>query len=153
MWMYRVTQFSPDHLREAAVRGEDLNVMLGVPNWDALLEVYANHYSVTLWHEDQLVGCGGVVVLRPGVGEAWVMGGPEVHKHGRQVYKTCKRALDAAENIFRLRRMQATVLANQDKWIHFAQRMGFDIEGRLRKYGPDEQDYLMMARLKAWDQQ
>lgn len=151
--MYRVTGFSPSVLSQQDLRFEDLSSMLGVPNWEELLEVYANHYSLVLWHGDEFVGCGGVTVLWPGVGEAWVIAAPDIEKHGYQVYRTCKKGIDAAEKNLRLRRIQATVLAEKWTWRRFAQRMGFGTEGHLLSYGPDGKDYVMMARLKEWDQQ
>ncbi len=151
MRMYRVTEFSPDVLREATLRGEDVEVMMGTPNWDALLDAYAQHYAMTLWHDDQFVMCGGVMVVWAGVGEAWVLGSPDVAKHGKQVYKMCKQGLDAAEKHFNLRRIQATVIEVKFDWIRFAKVLGFKKEGTMFGYGPDGKDYALMARYKGWD--
>jgi hypothetical protein len=46
----------------------------------------------------------------------------------------------------RYRRVQATVHVDYVKSIKWLKRLNFEIEGLLKKYGPDGSDYYMMAR-------
>ena len=151
--MYRVTQFSPDHVRQAQLRNEDNEVMWGLPNWNDLLATYAAHYAVTLWHGDAWVASGGCIILWPGVGEAWAVAGPEIPRHGSQVLKMTKQFLSTTERLFLLRRIQATIISARVEWIRFARSLGFKREGTMFGYGPDCKDYELMARYRGWDRQ
>lgn len=90
------------------------------------------------------VACGGVAPLHPGVGQAWAF---VSGRHGRAVARAARGLLPAAVRRLGLRRLQATVRWDDDRALRFALWLGLQPEGRMRGYGLDGQDHMLLAIL------
>lgn len=148
--MYRLTPFSPEHT--VSLRKEDLTVLSPVGSWGALVELYAKHPSWSLWCDDKYIASGGVVIPWKGIGDGWMLVGSEpLEKHGKALLKYVRLGIKIVHEHLGVQRVQAVVLASQDKWVRYAAGLGLKTECLMRKYGPDGEDYLMMSRTE-WDQ-
>ena len=103
--------------------------------------------SFTAIHNGHVVACGGITPMWDGVGEVWLLGSHRVKENKtsltRAVYDTLGFLMDN-NNYWRL---QGTVLANWESGLRFARFFGFEQEGVMKKYGPDQQDYIRVARI------
>ena len=102
----------------------------------------------TLFMGDEPVAIVGIAENWPGVGECWSFLSDDVRRAPLAFTKALIALLDLYGQSLSLHRVQMTVRASFIEGIKFAQTLGFRSEGLLRKYGPDQADYLMFARVK-----
>ena len=69
------------------------------------------------------------------------------HKCPRAVARYADNAFDVIIGATNLKRVQASVHAEDHQAVRFARWMGFENEGLMKKYGPDGSDYYRMARI------
>jgi len=100
----------------------------------------------SLLHEGRPVGCGGVAVLWPGVGEAWSLSAPDLGALALALTRLSAALLDAAAARHRLHRIQAAVHIDNGSGRRWLARLGFEEEGLMRGYGPQGDDFIRMAR-------
>lgn len=88
---------------------------------------------------DRVIGCGGIVVMWPGVGMAWVSVSKDIERHGVWLTRTVKGALRDIVRSLNLHRVEAVVLCNGDhRWL---QAVGFKLENDMaRAYTQDKRD-------------
>lgn len=112
----------------------------------ALIEAYAhNGPAWTLWHEDKIIMCGGVICGGwPGIADVWLIPSPLINQWPLGAVKVTKAYLDGAIKDLRLHRVQATIEEKDVKWIEV---LGFEREGKLRKFGPNKEDKYIYARI------
>ena len=144
----RVVPFKPEHAKE--IMAGRLND--GTPDVTYSFADYIDTYEVdgksfTAIHNGHVVACGGVTPMWSGVGEVWLLGSHRVRDNKtsltRAVYDTLGFLMDD-NNYWRL---QGTVLASWTSGLRFARFLGFEQEGVMKKYGPDQQDYIRVARI------
>lgn len=96
--------------------------------------------------DNKIIGCGGFILMWPGVYEAWLY----VDTYDNFIkYKICliKKFRCEIENLV-YHRLQATVDARTHNHAKFMNLLGFQPEATLQKYGYDGSDYIMYARLR-----
>ena len=103
--------------------------------------------NFSLRHHDQLIACGGIGLLWPGVGEAWFWGTPHKTRHPIALYKATRQWLDRSMPLLRLHRVEAIIRQDFAEGHRFAQALGFTAEGIRRQFGPDRMDFTMYARV------
>lgn len=93
----------------------------------------------TLILDDIPVACGGIHELWKGVGEAWLILGDEALEHSvivlRHVVILFKRMVRD------FHRIQANVLSGFNEGVQLVSALGFKLEGPLKQYGPNKEDY------------
>ena len=104
--------------------------------------------SYTLFIDNQIVFCGGVVDMRWNRGEAWTLLSSLFYKYPKACVKTIKNELGRIIREFSFERVQAIVEPEDNRAIRFIEYLGFEREGLLRKYLPDGKDMLMYARIQ-----
>lgn len=112
--------------------------------------------------EGRPIGCGGVIILWPGVAEAWSCFPKSRQKHKRDWFVYTKRFLDKAIDEHDLFRVQAhyrmdmagakEALENfqsgkKAKPCNWMEHLGFKCEGLMRKFESDGTDALLYARV------
>lgn len=115
-----------------------------------LYEAYAlNGPAYTIFSGEGVpLACGGVCILRRGVGEIWMLPSKGIADHPVSAYRVGKYVIDKAFGPLALHRIQATVCIDDIPGRNYIEQFSFCFEGRLRKYGADEGDYLLYARVK-----
>ena len=98
--------------------------------------------------DGKLVGCAGVCLFWPGVGEAWVAFAPEVLNLRKEAYHYVGDYLQRIMDEHNLRRVQATANTQWTLAIKYLENLGFKREGILRKYDPFGNDHYMYALIK-----
>ena len=102
--------------------------------------------ALTLMIGDDIIACGGVMILSEGVAEIWTLQSPLVEKHPIEFHKFMLQWRDIFQKKFNLVRMQASVQADVEKHIKWIEMLGFKREGCMRKYYGGK-DYYMYARI------
>lgn len=143
----RILNYDPDHLHE--LMDGDLNdgaiKNIGyMKEWAS--ELQQPGWSYTLIENGHIICCAGIVNMWPGVGEAWFIASSKIHQYPKPFIRfaktdVMKKVVDEND----LWRVQAVCKADWPAALRFANFMGFETEGLMRKYGPEAMDYLRVA--------
>jgi hypothetical protein len=88
----------------------------------------------------------GCVMCWEGVGEMWMLIDQKARTIPVAMTKSALRMCDIFEIYLHLHRLQITVRKQDRRAVRWAQRLGFNTEGLMLKYGPDQSDFYLMAR-------
>jgi len=108
---------------------------------------FANGIAYTMEAPEGLVASGGVIPLWKGVGEAWVVTSELVKTYPIMFAKTTWRKLYEIINSNGIERVQTTIHKNHITSQRWAERMGFENEGLMKKFLGGE-DYYRYALIK-----
>lgn len=103
--------------------------------------------AYTLLDDDKVLAVGGAHVMWFGAGEAWVLVSPECLRKPASFARYAKKLFDSILQDTELRRVQASIHVDDDRAYRFAEWLGFENEGVMRKYGVEGDDYYRMARV------
>ena len=103
-------------------------------------------WAYTLMVNGIPVACVGLVLQDWGKAEAWTLFSNSFQNHVLTIYRLIKTGLKMAFHEKNLSRIQATIDPSYPATVKWIESLGFEYEGRLRKYGPLGQDFLMYAR-------
>ena len=146
MILFDVERLEASHLAEIRDRAV-VEMMLGV---DQLLDFwphYKNGDGFIGRYDGDVVVASGVMNLWPGVGEAWALFTPEAQPVRRVISRHFKRMFDLVIIANGYHRVQASVRADFTAGIRFAEWLGFEEEGVMKRYDAEQNDYLRMARI------
>jgi RimJ/RimL family protein N-acetyltransferase len=102
--------------------------------------------AVTCLLNGQPVGMFGIVELWTGVAEMWSIISEDARRYPKQLTLVGKAVCDIAAQSLRLHRLQITVRSDEEASLRWANYLGFEIEGLMRRYTPDGVDAYIMAR-------
>ena len=125
---------------------------------DKLMEVDANFKenricladkgnAYTLFVNDKPIVAGGIFILWKGVAEGWVLANRNIYDVKFLAAKEIKKRTDLLCKKNKINRLQTSVKANFKTGVRFANWLGLETEGLMKKYGPDGSDYLRMAKI------
>ena len=100
--------------------------------------------STTIICDGRVIGCGGLTICWPGMSEAWCLFVEDIYNY-RMMPRLVKHTLQTWAEQYKLVRIQAPLRADFPEGIHFAEWLGFECEGRMRKFHPDGCDGLMYS--------
>ena len=144
----RILPFNPEHIRGAEFREPDARAVQDFANLEEYLLVHTSSgesYSIFV---DSVWACaGGVVMLREGVGEAWALTTPLVSEYRISIARCAIKYLGGMIERLNLHRVQASIQETHKDSIKFMEYMGFEFEGTLRKYGTNQENYVLYARV------
>lgn len=144
----KVVDFSTAHLRLMRLDAWQLSVMQSFPAYEQSLgRMAAVGEAHTALIEGHPVMCWGLIVLWPGVAEAWMLRDEAISQHGMTLARCASAYFLQVGAALALSRCQFAVAADNGRAIRFAKYLKFSVEGVMRQYAPDGSDYLMMARL------
>ena len=115
---------------------------------EQLIAQRCNEFGYALTDARKAVAAGGLIPIWPGTAEAWLLVGHTCNR--RQLVPALRhaaRVLDYRQADPRFRRIQMFVRWTAPWRVSFAAALGFDIEGRLKSWGPDGADYALYARI------
>jgi hypothetical protein len=107
-----------------------------------------NGQCITGFYDDEIVGCGGIDLMWPGVGEVWLFLSYEVDRYPKQCFRVIKNGLDKLIEDNELIRCQAWCRSGFDKGHTLFRHLGFKPEGIAEKYMPDGTDAILYAKVK-----
>lgn len=149
MSAWRVEPLTEQHLRDIVLREDAARYALGMGEWREIVDrALVAMGGLALLVDDQVVACAGVQQFSPRAGELWMRTGILVDKYPLALAKATKIYLAAVKR-FNLKRVQVTVNCNNTKALRWSGRLGFQVEGRMRGYGPNGEDVYMMSKVEA----
>jgi hypothetical protein len=101
--------------------------------------------SFTALYKGKPIGCAGIRPLWKGVGEAWVMFGPDVRSHTLFLYRNTRSYMKKLVWKYGFHRIQAYCRCDFPQAFGFLEILGFKMEGKAYKYNPDRTDAYFMA--------
>ena len=147
--------FHPAHYSQLRLREPDRCSLEGLENLDSMLIAYRERGPCwTGFVEGRVLALGGVALLWPGVGEAWMLTGELVPLYAREFHRTVKSLVEIAKTALLLHRLQAAV-----RWdphdregnrmrLKWARALGLESEGLMPCYGANRDHWLRVAWVK-----
>lgn len=102
--------------------------------------------AVTAFADLKPVAVFGFVPIWNGLAEAWLLVDNQARKYPIAMTKYGKAVQDIAKISLGLHRIQITVRIMDKRAYKWALALGFKEEAVMSKYGPDQVDYILMAR-------
>ena len=143
-----IIPFEPEHLELLSVREEEKDIRA---HKDFMKWAEINHQpglAYSGFFEGRMLGCAGIRMLWPGVGEGWAQFSPEIINFGKEAYHYVGIYLKKLIEDNDLHRVQGTVDAEFMIAHKYIQNLGFQIEGKMLKYGPTGRDHYLYAWTK-----
>jgi len=106
-----------------------------------------NIVAYTMVDGEEVLAVGGAHIMWFGVGELWVLVSPEAKRRAAPFARYTKGVVDSILQEHSLRRMQASIHVDDEPAIRFAEWLGLEHEGVMRKYGVQGEDYIRMAKV------
>ena len=136
--------FKSWHLKKLKLRPED-----GHPNINTIGKIYEEAgSSYTCIDRKKILFCAGIIILWPGVGEAWSFCDVIVRKYPREVFYYQQEFLIHEIENNNLHRVQAHCLTTWITAYKFLERLGFKREGLVRKYDSERRDYYIYSLIE-----
>ena len=107
--------------------------------------------SYTALWDGKIVGVGGAAMLWESNWEFWLILSKDSNRagaHGLVAFDAIRKKIDEIIEDNNIVRAQATARLDNPKAIDMLIWLGFENEGRLRKYTPDRCDVFRFARIK-----
>ena len=104
--------------------------------------------SMTGIVNDEIVGCGGIRELWPGVGECWLMLSPKINLYPVETYICIKDGFQKLIDENDFVRLQGWCRVGFVKAHTLFRHLGFVPEGIARKYTPDGVSCILYALIK-----
>ena len=104
--------------------------------------------SVTGIVNDVIVGCGGIRTLWDGVGEVWLILSPQTSMYPIKTFRCIRDGLQKLIDENEFVRLQGWCRVGFIKAHTLFRHLGFTVEGRARKYTPDQCDCILYAKVK-----
>ena len=139
-----IVQFIPDHAEYIIQHGQNK----GAPNRAHVVgKISHQGFAWTGLKNGFPVGSAGIIPMWDGTAEAWVLASERVHENPFRFAKTVKSIFNELVIEHGLHRIQAAVRADWPEAQRFAEFMGVENEGLMRKFGQDKTDYIRYARV------
>lgn len=132
----RLAPFRAEHLMNLVDRDQHPAV-----TWDYAVELERGGPAYTGLVHEKVIACAGVRVMWPGVGGAWVAVGEDATPYTLWLTKIVKRVLADIIRTQKLHRVEAQVLADNERNLRWMKALGFQREGGVaRAYTSDQRD-------------
>jgi hypothetical protein len=97
--------------------------------------------------DNNIILAGGIIPIWDGVAEGWVMSSKRVFDHKIRAASSVKKRLDYLCINNNIQRLQTCVKEKFETGVRFAEWLGLEKEGLMRKYGLDGTNYWRMAKI------
>jgi RimJ/RimL family protein N-acetyltransferase len=114
--------------------------------FESIRELTGHGVAFSYFDGSKIVGCTGVVRINDNTCEVWIILDHCAKQYIREIYRHAFAFLDRTQQFFV--RIQAIVRTDWPTAHRFIERLGFQKEGMMRKFGPDGSDYYLYARVK-----
>jgi hypothetical protein len=137
--------FAEHHARMIEPSGQDV-LVFNEAAAEMMVAQAAFGPAVTWKYQGRVAAIFGFVEIWNGLSEAWLIADDTARRTPLAFTKTAIFVLDIAQISMRLHRLQITVRTTDKRAEKWARAIGFEPECVMRKYGPDQVDYFLMAR-------
>lgn len=136
--------FEAEHMMQIIPRAQEVGLynMVGKKQ---VADLVAGGPGWTVMSKDGPVGAGGAIRCWKGLGEAWAFAGNLVYKYKKSYFKAVYAGLREISRAFDFHRVQAHVDTNFPESLRFCKALGFRVEHRLERYGPNQQDFFALV--------
>jgi hypothetical protein len=139
--------FVPEHFDHLDFDHKEISVLSHVYDIKSMVSQQAQMgVAFTAFRGGKAIAVLGVVNIWPGVGEMWSIFDNQAREIPATALRTGRSFGDIAIRYLQLHRLQITVRTDDNRAFRYAEAIGFKTESVMRKYGPDQVDYLLMAR-------
>jgi hypothetical protein len=139
--------FVPEHFDFLDVNQPEVTAVAKGEKLKQLICYQANSGpAVTAFVNNRPMAVFGIVYIWNGVGELWSIFDNEARERPATMLRTGISFCDIAIRYLQLHRLQITVRTDDNRALRYAKAIGFKTECVMQKYGPDQIDYLLMAR-------
>ncbi len=139
--------FHMEHLERIKVTQPEVLALSKAVNMKTMIRAQSEMgVAITAFLYGTPVAIFGCVLCWEGVGEMWMIIDERARTVPVALTKSALRLCDIFEIYLRLHRLQITVRKDDRRAVRWAQRLGFNAEGLMLKYGPDQSDFYLMAR-------
>lgn len=138
-----LTEFRPWHATVLGPRDVDLGPEFAARTQAALL----GGPALTLLDKDKrILACFGIVFVGPKTAEAWALMGDDTRKNMKSIHKAAKWCLEEAHKRYGVRRLQAAISSERPTAMRWAQKLGFNPEASMPRFGPDGETFIRYVR-------
>lgn len=102
-------------------------------------------HAFTVICKEGIVACFGCVSIHGGVGTAWAITSPLIHKHKIAFHRICMNMQKVVVHDMGLHRMQSVVDVRFYAALRWQRTMGLRYESTLYNYGTEGQDFIVFA--------
>lgn len=140
-----ITVFRPDDYgRALAASGEDVTLRVSSPR--EIGRLYARYGpAYSMWIDGQIAGCAGVMIPWDGHGDAWAILTPLGRRHPGLVHRAVREHFARIRTDYKLRRVQADVIADFTAGRRWAEHLGLHLEGLMPAFGPKGETFARYA--------
>lgn len=104
------------------------------------------HFSRALLQDEVPIAVFGVTPIWPRYVIGWALLGDEALRVPKELTRRARSLIDLAQRALMLRRLQISVDTTHTAALRWAEHLGFNLEGRMKFYGPDGADHYLLAR-------
>ena len=143
----QIVPLTYEHLLALQLGPHEQEYAKNIPGYlDYLWENSEFGWSWSAIGKGRIICCFGVRHIWANVVECWFLPGEGLNEHARSTLVGARAILQDVMDSYDITRMQITVKCDHPIAVRFAKSLYFDVECRLRKYGPEGADYYSMAR-------
>jgi len=145
----QIVPFQPNHLNLIDFREDELNHIEHIPDYlNYIVDNAIVDYSWTAIAQGKVICIFGIRYMWSGVAEAWLLTGHGIEKNSISLVKGARVLLDETIEEMQIRRLQIAVKSTNKTAYNFAKFLYFNVEGVMKKFGPDGEDYYLMTRIQ-----
>lgn len=134
-----------EHFERIEKRETDKNMFYNTEIWG---DTIVSSVCYAFLDDKNVIFMGGIRPFYKGVGEAWIVCSQVIENYKRELLYYSKMYMEIIMKEGDFHRAQVTIKADWYKAIAFIEKIGFKREGLMCKYGPDESDYYLYARVR-----
>jgi hypothetical protein len=137
--------FEPWHLTAILGREEIANDLETVRLFGMAQDYLRQGPAYSIVTDEDILWCGGMLILWPGVAEAWAVPSLSALDYPVTVHRLIYRMVDRVKESLHLRRIQCSVVHGYKQSRKWVKMFGFCFEGKMRNYGPDGETHYRYA--------
>lgn len=143
----QIVPLAINHLELLELQEHELQYVETIPHYlDYIFENSELGWSWAGIGQGKVVCCFGLRPIWKGVAEAWLVPGKGLEDHARTLLVGARTLFDQAVSDSDITRLQIYVKEENEVALRFAKAIGFDVESKLRKFGPEGADYIGLVR-------
>ncbi len=128
---YSIRPFQASDLQFTVQREKEIVDFFGI---EELASTYQRGPAFTALYNAEPFAMGGVMIIWPGLGEAWAMFRPDFRRHKLFIHRETLRHLKWIAAKHKLKRIQAVADAWSDPACQWLESLQFRHEGEMKEY-------------------